>query len=438
MTKQRDFKKLVRARMAKTGERYATARAQLLGKNGAGDTDPPGVVAGYGPCGGVQSETGILRNVFRHAGLRGPDDQPYSEALVHGLCGGIGFLYAVFEYAGYPPMLTIVGRSRSMPDTFAAEGLARAGAETSIHETGGAKKARADLDRALDAERPAICTVDGAALPYYGLPAEMHGMGPHLVAVIGRAGDDVWLDDRGAQPIRVSMDDLAAARAGYRKGKHRLVTVAGPAADYDLGDAVREALSFTVRAYDEPPAKPFAKNIGTAGLSKWARLLTDSKDKKGWPRVFESGATAYVGLRRTYDCVQHDYAAPDAGRPMFADYLDEAAALTEIAELPGIAEQMRAVGERWAALSTCITECGDDTVARGCALSDRRAELVDARGGDAAAEMAELWRERRTLSQSCTLSADRAREIYSAMAEIVGDIATRERAVLDQLSACLS
>ena len=35
MTRQADFKRRVRARMAKTGESYATARAQLLAEHGS-------------------------------------------------------------------------------------------------------------------------------------------------------------------------------------------------------------------------------------------------------------------------------------------------------------------------------------------------------------------------------------------------------------------
>lgn len=40
MTKDKDFKTLIRERMAKTGESYATARANLLGPPGAENTEP--------------------------------------------------------------------------------------------------------------------------------------------------------------------------------------------------------------------------------------------------------------------------------------------------------------------------------------------------------------------------------------------------------------
>jgi hypothetical protein len=67
MTKQRDFKALVRERMAKTGERYTAARAHLLAKpdrtSGAAEP-PPGVLDGYDRFGGIQSGTAAVHNVY--------------------------------------------------------------------------------------------------------------------------------------------------------------------------------------------------------------------------------------------------------------------------------------------------------------------------------------------------------------------------------------
>jgi hypothetical protein len=87
MTKQRDFKALVRERMAKTGERYTTARTHLLART-IGHSQPAkafrGVLEGYATFGGQQSGTGAIHNVLRRqrrdrecnrghgAALRGP------------------------------------------------------------------------------------------------------------------------------------------------------------------------------------------------------------------------------------------------------------------------------------------------------------------------------------------------------------------------------
>src|SRR5262245_44995020 len=103
MTKQREFKSLVRERMSKTGARYTTARAQLLAKlsEPANGTEYPGLIAGYDRFGGVQGDTAVLHNVLRFSGMKNPlTNQPFDETTINGLCGGPGFLYAVFEYKG--------------------------------------------------------------------------------------------------------------------------------------------------------------------------------------------------------------------------------------------------------------------------------------------------------------------------------------------------
>ncbi|MCA9291782.1 MAG: BtrH N-terminal domain-containing protein, partial [Phycisphaerales bacterium] len=146
MTKQREFKQRVRARMAKTGERYAAARMHLLGAEPGTDAPRPGmrgIWPGYPRCGGLCGDTGAMRNVVEQRGIRSPHDgAPYSEAMLTGLCGGIGFLYAVFEYKGMPPLLSVMPRHDTMPDSFIAGGLDRLNATVTTSETGSAAVAR--------------------------------------------------------------------------------------------------------------------------------------------------------------------------------------------------------------------------------------------------------------------------------------------------------
>src|SRR4051794_36965411 len=102
MTEQQQFKKLVRDRMARTGESYTTARRHVVAKaaRAAAPPLPEGLLAGYDRFGGGQHrQSTLLAHVLRQAGHRAPHSgEPYSEAMVCGLAGGIGFMYAVFEY----------------------------------------------------------------------------------------------------------------------------------------------------------------------------------------------------------------------------------------------------------------------------------------------------------------------------------------------------
>src|ERR1043166_136335 len=99
MTRGRDFKKVVRARMARTGERYAAARAQLAERPAPGaEPDAPRAARVRA---GIHPETAALMRVLAAAKLRGFDGGAVSEALLLGLGGGIGAACFVFDYKGH-------------------------------------------------------------------------------------------------------------------------------------------------------------------------------------------------------------------------------------------------------------------------------------------------------------------------------------------------
>ena len=315
MTRQRDFKSRVRARMERTGERYAAARAHVL----AAGPDRPRVETSFAlplfpsvhAVGGQQADVAAARNLLANAGLAGHDGAPLTEAMAFGLAGGVGFLYGVFEYDGTPTM-TIVSRNRSLPDAFLEPLFERAGAEVRISTTVSAAKARRELDQLLDEEAPALCTVGAGWLDYLGLPRDESAMSPHVVGVIGRTDGTLLLDDRAPQPLTVEADTFAAARAAYRPAKHRMISVTALPGEHDWVGAVNTALHAGVRGYDTPPVPQWAANVGMAGLKKWHRLLTRPTEKKSWHRIFAEGSRAAIGLTRLYDCVTHAYTAPAA------------------------------------------------------------------------------------------------------------------------------
>jgi hypothetical protein len=441
MTKRRDFKALVRERMQKTGERYTAARAQLLGKSSSPPQVPlsfPGVLPGYAAFGGIQSGTSALRNTLAFTGCVSPiDGGPYTEVLVNGLCGGPGFLYAVFEYKGWPPMLSLALRSRSMPDVYIAEGLSRVGMTLSTSETTSTAVASKALDAALAAGKAALCVTDAASLPWTGLPKEFAGSGPHVVAVAGRDGGGFWIDDRAAHPRRISATELSTARAAYRHAKNRLVTLDGPQPGYDAKQALRDAIADTARRYVEPAVpKSFWVNCGFAGLDKWRQMLVDPKDKRGWLVVFSEGGRAHAGLRRLHDSIECQ-SAPQAGRPLYADFLDVAARAFGTPALTKAAATFREAGVLWASIGDMVANCDDPTVRQACRFADSGLEKDDAGGNGTSGASTERWRDMQALAAGCRLTKNAARQMYSEIASVVGRIAEAERAAVDHMHAAL-
>ena len=183
MTAHKHLKDAVRARMARTGERYTTAHRHLTGA--AAGPAPEGRrprLPTFG--GGRHHDSALLTNGLAAAGIvTAHDGAPFDEPTVAGLAGGIGFMYFSFSYAGELPTMTIVPRIHPRP--FLPGALDRAGIAHRVVETTSAAKAARELAAALDAGRAPICTVDRAALAHQ-VWADRSGAGPYDVAVVGR------------------------------------------------------------------------------------------------------------------------------------------------------------------------------------------------------------------------------------------------------------
>ncbi|MEQ8763563.1 MAG: DUF4872 domain-containing protein [Planctomycetota bacterium] len=436
MTQKREFKQLVRARMKKTGERYSTARAHLLVTVSRPAASDPGALEGYPAFGGVQGDTAALLHALQQAGVQDPSGRRISsEALLFGICGGIGFLYAVFEYQGYAPMLTVAMRHDTMPTGLIAGGLERLAAKTSITETSSAAKAARALDAALESGQAALCVVDLAQMPYLGMPEQMIGMCPGIIGVAGRDGDDVLIDDRRTRPHRMPIEELSRARAGYKKAKQRLITIEPGTRCRDLSEAALDAVRATAHRFRVSPFKGFASNFGFAGLEKWQRLLIDPKDKKGWPKQFFEGGHAALALRRTFEGIELEYTAPAGSRPLYADFLDEAAELTGRAELRGAAALFRESGVQWRSISESIASCGDDELERACATTEQRAELMDSEEASDSSELRDLWSYHPGAAARSELSVDRAAAICESISETLGRIREIEEKAVQQLES---
>ena len=94
MTTDKGFKRLVRARMARTGERYAAARRAILGDDaslGMPASRSKRWDAAGGRQRGIQPISASLTKLLAHRGVRsGIDGEPLTEATILGIGGGLG------------------------------------------------------------------------------------------------------------------------------------------------------------------------------------------------------------------------------------------------------------------------------------------------------------------------------------------------------------
>ncbi|GIH29771.1 hypothetical protein Aph01nite_80810 [Acrocarpospora phusangensis] len=343
MTENKTFKRLVRERMARTGEAYTTARRHVL----AAVAPPvdPAVLPGYPATGGgVHHDSALLARVLRQAGVVAPHSgEPYSEAMLAGLGGGIGFLYAIFEYTELTTM-TIV--TQHHPDPFIPAALRRAGVEYEIRQTGSAKVAERHLREVLGEGRAAVCRVDRHELPWHpGLPFG----DAYEIAVIGLDGDSAYLDDERVTPERVPVSTLMAAWSRHRKGKHHLLALRPGARG--IAPGIRDAIATTAAHLTGPVlGNSFDVNMGLSGMRRLVTQLGDATGKKSWSARFASPAALFSALARLHVCLEIEYGSPGATRPVYADFLDEAAPLAG-AHLTEAAALYREAATAWSELA---------------------------------------------------------------------------------------
>ncbi|HUG14334.1 MAG TPA: DUF4872 domain-containing protein [Thermomicrobiales bacterium] len=359
-------------------------------------------VTAYPHFGGIHPETAALRNVLISRGFHAPHTgQPFSEALLFGIGGGIGAGYWVFEFPGIPPAIAVGARHnwQSPPGTFAITTSARLGARVDVRETTGRKGSDAALRETLERGQPAILAADRASLPHSLLPEEMIKGYYHVVVAVGfEAGtDNVLVDDLAPHGLSMSFEQLANARGAITSMKRRMVVVSPGAGVVDLPAAIDAGVGACVDGLLNPPIR----NFGLASIEKWADLSAHPRDKKGWPTVFTHGPKLYHGLSSAARWIE----AMDTGgglmRGMYADFLDQAHSITGRSDLKDAASRYRALAGMWSdlaatALPDAIPPLGETRrllVQRDVVFRERGADAfddmraIDARLSAIAAEM---------------------------------------------------
>ena len=341
MTKNRDFKKLVRARMERTGERYAAARAHLA------ENDEPG----------QHAETAALVRLLAHAGINGPNG-PATEAVVLGLGGGIGAAAFTFEYKGHHSSFYVATRCHPQyaydPD-FVKTAAQRFGARCVITEASTPAAAKKKL---TSATLPAMVWLSIGSLPWsrkLGGAAELGAM-PHVVVVENIEDDTAIVRDTPARPFAIELAQLAEARKRLRAGKNRVLTLA-KAEPPDWRQVFTDAIAQCAAGLGGKTKikGPMAKNFGIGGLRRWVNALVDPKDPKAWKRVFPPTHAAST-LAWTRHWIEHAGTGGGAFRPMYAEFLDVAATVLKQPALKTLAREYRTLGTAWTEFANALLD----------------------------------------------------------------------------------
>ncbi|MCG8419652.1 MAG: BtrH N-terminal domain-containing protein [Proteobacteria bacterium] len=444
MTRAKDLKRRVRTRMTKTGERYTTARAHVLARSATSPTagrtksKPARPVAQHG-------ETYALSGFLAAAGVVDPGTgEPFAEAMLLGIGGGLGAAYFVFEYKGHPPHLYIgtrVGHQYPYTADFATAVCSRLGVEIRVHEIGSKKTASKHLVRATDGGRAALVWTDMGSLSYWQIDEAQKGALPHVVLVtrIDQEANNAAVIDHSARPFSLPLGELVEARARLRKAKNRVIEIIPKQQVDDLCPAVHNGLVACVNSLrDGALVASAAGNFGLSALDKWAHLVNNPRDKKGWPRAFRPGIPLYTGLRQTYFWIEMAGTGGGAFRPMYADFLDRAAQLLDRPTLGDLAGEYRSLGDAWTELAEAALPETVSILAETRALLRQKHDAVRRRDsgwmqiiGTANQRLDQIEKQ---VESEFPLDDASINDLYADLERRLRDVTRRERDAVDRLA----
>ncbi len=349
------------------------------------------ILEDYAQFGGQQAEAAALRNVLTHlGGVAAQTGEPLSEALLFGIGGGIGAAYFTFEYESVGLKTVFLGTRINTQETKSPEFLQaiceRIGIVAHVWNSGSASAAEKKLFKSLEEGTPLIMWMDPGRRPY--LPLGETPSHYHTVVAFGLDAlqDEAHIADLISQALTLSRSDLASARKieGAASISFRALKVEAPAKGLNLQQGVREG----IRACYEQMLHGWNKggftgNFGIQGLRKWARLLTDPKDKKGWLKLFPPGGDLLSALWSLYEQIENRGNGGGAFRPLYAEFLQEAGEILGIARISEIAVQMVDSGRRWSELAAALLPETIESFREMRSLGQDRQQLFADTGGRA-------------------------------------------------------
>ncbi|MFC1923369.1 BtrH N-terminal domain-containing protein [Chloroflexota bacterium] len=310
-------------------------------------------LSNYNQFQGLHWETGSLRNSLAYQGVVAPHTgQPYSEAMLLGISGGIVMGYFVFAYQGYDPQVQILTRNTFDPLRKIYE---RLDLQINVHQTASPDKGMNNLLEVLAAGTPVIVYTDLFSLPYNALLDDkgMWGMLPILVYGYSESADLVSIADRARVPLTVTGEELAIARGRTKKNKYRLLTLEPPN-PAKLQSAVEAGIRNCIQLFTQAPPKGSKNNFGFLAYKKWADNLVNTTGRGSWQQEFPPGSKMYAALTSAFQNITIFGKDGGAEREVYAQFLDEASSLITNPALKDIAQIFRSSARAWDILAKTL------------------------------------------------------------------------------------
>ena len=359
--------------------------------------------------------------------------------MVFGIAGGIGCGYILWEFKKHDAAILVMGFQNkwNYPSEYFQNLSNRLGVQAEFKETGGKKTASKQLEEVIENGRAAITWIDQESLPYFHLRPMYNGCFGHYVSGYGLDNDTVYVDDRAQQPLTVDSESFANARARIGSYKNRLLSLHTDAPSDDLPTAIMAGLQDCVD-YMSSGSQTFAPPT----YRKWARLMTDSKNKKGWPVVFKDKTGLFGTLRSLHEEIKLFGTKGGGLRFLYADFLNEAATVLPNPALAEAAEQYAALGQQWTTFADSVLPDEIAPLAKTRQLLAQKYALFLEFGNERETELVQINQQlsdmEEDLNPSFPIDNDEMNALFANMQTNLSAIYEAETAALETLKGCLN
>jgi hypothetical protein len=173
-------------------------------------------------------------------------------------------------------------------------------------------------DLSKDGPRPLVW-IDAQKIGYWHFPERFSGMGGYPVVVTGERDGRFFIDDRNSAPLSIDEETMRAARGRVTSYRNRLVTFEAPA------EIPMRIVTEAIEAGLEDQVRHLGSDSDSFSLPewrKWARMLTDTKHKKGWGNAFADQKGLFGVFLTIYESIESSGFGGGSLRGLYATFLD--------------------------------------------------------------------------------------------------------------------
>ena len=398
-------------------------------------------LANYNQFEGRYWDTAAMRNALDYQGVKAPHTgEPYTEAMLLGISGGVTFGYFTFHYQGYDPQVNLLTRNTFEPTERIFDRLKL---PRDLRRSTSADKGRQNLINALEEGYAPIARPDMWLLPYNALAYDEGMWGGMPLVIFGYEPEkgEAYISDRSRVPLTVSTDELDAARGRIKKERQAL-TLLGAPDESQLAAAVKQGIVDCLALMTEKPPKGSAKNFGLRALQQWAEMLTKTS-KGSWAREYPTGRPLLAALTTAYTFMGPAFGKTvQAERDVYAEFLNEAALVLQNGELRAVSEIYAAAGAAWEALLDSLLPLDAPMLGEARELIDRKTTLFIESGAANLDEIIACSEGLETLKTGAetgfTLGDGEISDLRAAICERVEAVRVAEGAAVSALKAAMA